>query len=67
MVTFDYGQAIIGGFTTWSDNDKIYLMTCHNRNCKLTTLNQQGVSRGWFVVMPVPDNYSTQCSSYQFR
>ena len=61
MVPFEKGQAIIGGFSTSSDNSKIYMLTCSNRVCKFDTLGQElSVPRGWFVAMPIPDDM-TDC------
>ena len=52
---------LIGGFSTSSDNSKIYMLTCSNRVCKFDTLGQElSVPRGWFVAMPIPDDM-TDC------
>ena len=62
MVPLGNGQAIIGGFSTNSDNSKTFMVTCSNRNCKLEILRQElSVPRGWFVAMPIPTNM-TECN-----
>ena len=58
MVPLGLGQVILGGGQTWRDNfsKKIFLMTCSNRNCILTTLSKElsdPLSR--FVAIAIPD------------
>ena len=61
MVSLGNGQAIIGGFSTNSDNSKIFMATCSNRDCRLDTLRQELFEpRGYFVAIPIPTNM-TEC------
>ena len=64
MVRLGKGQAILGGKSKQSDdtmdygssNNKIYLLTCSNRNCMISSLNRElSVARNYFVAIPIPD------------
>ena len=67
MVPLGNGQAIIGGFSTNSDNRKIFMATCSNRECRLDTLKQElSEPRGYFVAIPIPTNM-TECNVWIVR
>ena len=57
MVQLGNGLAIIGGYGDgYGDQDKIHLLNCMNRNCAISTLNQElSVPRQWFLAIPIPD------------
>ena len=56
MVQLGNGQAIIGGGGDGIVQDKIHLLNCMNRNCSISTLNQElSVPRLWFLAIPIPD------------
>ena len=60
MVRLGKGQAILGGSS--SNNfyqSKIYSMTCFNRNCIISLINEELLfPRGWFLAIPIPDTIS---------
>ena len=64
MVQLGIGQAIIGGFSHgYGIQAKIHLLNCMNRNCSISTLNQElSVPRYWFLALPIPDTI-TGCIS----
>ena len=57
MVELGNGQAIIGGYSDgYGPHAKIHLFNCMNRNCSISTLNQElSVPRYWFLAIPIPD------------
>ena len=56
MVQLGNGQAIIGGESYEYVQSKIHLLNCMNRNCSISTLNQElSVPRQWFLAIPIPD------------
>ena len=57
MVQLGIGQAIIGGLSDgYGPQAKIHLFNCMNRNCSISTLNQElSVPRQWFLAIPIPD------------
>ena len=61
MVKLGNGQTIIGGVTGWQNNyqNKIYLLTCSNRNCLISLLNRElSVAKENIVAIPIPDTIS---------
>ena len=60
MVQLGNGLAIVGGFRDgYGSQDKIYLLSCLNRNCSISTLSQElSVPRRMFLVIPIPDTIS---------
>ena len=58
MVPFGNGQAIIGGYNGYHQG-KIYHVTCANRQCKITKMDQElAIPRHNFVAIPIPDDIS---------
>ena len=60
MVPFGKGQVSIGG-ANGNENDqrKIYHVTCANRQCTITKMNQAlSIPRSFFVAIPIPDDLS---------
>ena len=56
MVQLGNGQAIIGGGGNGYIQAKIHLLNCINRNCSISTLNQElSVPRSYFLAIPIPD------------
>lgn len=54
-----YGQAIFGGIHDDTVQKSIYHMTCMNGDCNILQLYQQlSFTRGFFVVISVPDSVS---------
>ena len=68
MVQLGNGQAIIGGggcdvYSGCNVQAKIHLLHCMNRNCSISTLNQElSVPRQQFLAIPIPDTI-TVCIS----
>ena len=63
MVQLGNGQAMIGGIDLNNVYFKIHLLSCINRNCSISTLNQElSVPRLWFLAIPIPDTI-TGCIS----
>ena len=60
MVKLGKGQAILGGVREHdSYQNKIYLMTCSNRNCLISLLNRVlSVAKEEFMAIPIPDTMS---------
>ena len=59
MVQLGNGQAIIGGWGNFLDQEKIYLFSCMNENCSIHQLDQTlSLPRYWFVAIPIPDTLS---------
>ena len=56
MVQLGNGQAIIGGGGNGIIQAKIHFLHCMNRNCSISTLNQElSVPRYDFLAVPIPD------------
>ena len=59
MVRLGKGQAILGGLGYGDYQDKIYSMTCSNKNCILSLLDRElSVPKELFVAIPIPDTIS---------
>ena len=60
MVQLGNGLAIVGGFRDgYGAQDKIYLLSCLNRNCSISTLSQGlSVPTELFLAIPIPDTIS---------
>ena len=59
MVRLGKGQAILGGISNMVHQDKIYTMTCSNRNCIISLLDRElSVPKEAFVAIPIPDTIS---------
>ena len=61
MVKLGNGQAIIGGNSGWQNNyqNKIYLLTCSNRNCLISLSNRElSAAKENIVAVPIPDTIS---------
>ena len=59
MVRLGKGQAILGGDNNGDHQDKIYSMTCSNRNCTISLLDRElSVPKYDFVAIPIPDTIS---------
>merc|ERR1712150_338772 len=58
MVPFGNGQVIIGGWNGQYQG-KIYRVTCSNRKCAITKMDQElTIPRSSFVAIPIPDELS---------
>ena len=64
LVPFGKDVVIIGGYESdWKDSKGIYKMSCSNRACTWTTMNQElSVGRYGFVAIPIPDS-TAKCKS----
>ena len=59
MVRLGKGQAILGGKSYDDYQDKIYSMTCSNRDCTISLLDRElSVPKYDFVAIPIPDTIS---------
>ena len=60
MVKLGTGQAILGGVSDFNSyQNKIYLLTCSNRNCLISLLNRElSVAKEEFMAIPIPDTMS---------
>ena len=60
MVKLGKGQAILGGWgVPGAYQTKIYSMTCSNRECYISLMNQRlSIQRYAFVAIPIPDETS---------
>ena len=59
MVRLGKGQAILGGKSYDDYQDKIYSMTCSNRDCTILLLDRElSVPKYDFVAIPIPDTIS---------
>jgi len=59
MVPLGNCQAIIGGYGNGENQGKIYRVTCANRQCKITKMDQElAIPRDSFVAIPIPDDLS---------
>ena len=61
MVPFGNGQVIIGGCGNGEYQRKIYHITCANRQCTITKMDQEMFipdSDFDFVAIPIPDDIS---------
>ena len=59
MVKLGKKQAILGGSFKSVYQNKIYSITCSNRNCHIFVLNRElSVAKGIFVAVPIPDKMS---------
>ena len=59
MVKLGKGQAILGGKGDTGYHTKIYSMTCSNRECYISLMNQRlSIPRYSFVAIPIPDETS---------
>ena len=59
MVNLDKGQAIIGGTNNGVYQNKVYSMTCSNRNCIVSLLNRQlSAPKYDIVAISIPDTIS---------
>ena len=59
MVPLGKGQVIIGGYGNRTIQGKIYYVTCAQRKCKVTKMDQElTIPRSSFVAIPIPDDIS---------
>ena len=59
MVKLGKKQAILGGNFEGFYQNKIYSITCSNRNCHILVLDRElSVAKGIFVAIPIPDKMS---------
>ena len=58
----DYSLVVIGGFDGKYYSSDLYMLTCANRICQWSFMNQRlSVARGYAAAVSLPDSFS-QCS-----
>ena len=67
MVALGLGQAVLGGYAYSGYQKKIYLITCSEHICRISSLNQElSIPRSRFVAIPIPDSISGCISNSEF-